>query len=81
MLSVTEAVRLQTLRKLDFRPPEPFVIACANYTAVKLEATLAGMVPASALELDTVATLITGLVAWKFSPPPPLLMMVCSPNS
>lgn len=53
-------------------------MACANFTAMKLEGTVAGMIPASTLEISTVATLLSGLVAWKLSPPPPMLMMVCS---
>lgn len=47
---------------------------------MKLEGTVAGMVSASTLEISTVATLMSGLVAWKFSPPPPMLMMVSAPS-
>lgn len=70
-------VFMQTLHKLDFRPPEPFVMACANFTAMQLEGTLAGMVQRPTMETSTVATLLSGLVAWKVSPSPPMLMMVC----
>jgi hypothetical protein len=67
---------LQALRKLDFRPPEPFVVACANFTGMKLEGAVTGAIAPSTLEVATISKLISGLVAWKFSPPPPMLMMV-----
>eukprot|EP00892_Ulva_mutabilis_P008362 jgi/Ulvmu1/5899/UM026_0020.1 len=70
------SVLVTALRKLDFHPSQPFVIACANFLCTKLEGSIAGALAPSTLEVGTISKLLSGLVGWKFTPPPPMLLMV-----
>jgi len=76
-LNHTNVFATQALRKLDFHPSQPFVMACASFLGTKLEGSIAGALAPSTLEVGTVSKLLSGLVGWKFPPPPPMLLMVC----